>query len=169
MAGVKSYPLAAMSGLFRSITWFVLPIPLLLAVVALVTGITPLWIVVGSIGVVFAIVWLLMRPKSFDLGPRSLEVVFPTRSLAFERASFTSVETLSFDDLRRKYGLGYRIGAGGLFGAFGLYKTRGTTFQFYVSRMSDLVVIHRVDDRPLMITPSDHEGFAAALGLAPTD
>ena len=65
---------------------------------------------------------------------------------------------------RRDVGWGMRVGAGGLWGGFGLLWTaRRGIVQMYVSRLDRFVWIERGKERPWLITPERAEEFVAAL------
>lgn len=162
---MRSFSLAAMKGAVLWVTVVLLPVPILLVLVGVRAGSLLLWFPALFMALVYAVVWFYMRPRAFEISDTTLELVFPTRRLSFERATFARVETLSRGEFRDRYGIGYRIGAGGLFGGFGTYKTKDVTFQFYVSRMTDFVVIHRADANPLLLTPVSHREFAGLLEL----
>jgi hypothetical protein len=73
----------------------------------------------------------------------------------------TSARTITAQEFRREYGYGMRIGAGGLWGGFGLLKTGKTTFSMWISRTDRFVIVELKDARPLLITPEDPERFVA--------
>lgn len=57
-----------------------------------------------------------------------------------------------------------RIGAGGLWGAFGwLWTTKRGIVQMYVSRTDRFVWIERAGERPWLITPENPEEFVRTL------
>jgi hypothetical protein len=57
-----------------------------------------------------------------------------------------------------------RIGAGGLWGAFGwLWTQRRGMVQMYISRTDGFVWIERGADRPWLITPEQPQAFLSAL------
>jgi hypothetical protein len=66
-------------------------------------------------------------------------------------------------DFRAEYGLSIRIGAGRLWGGFGLLKTRRTTFSMWILRTDRLVIVELRGARPLLLTPETPERFVAAL------
>jgi hypothetical protein len=156
-----------MSGLFFWLTALVLPLPLLMLWIGLATGSGPLiWAPAAFVTVVYLFVWLYMRPTCFELSATSLDIVWPLRRLQVPLAAIARVELLSSADFRSRYGYGYRIGAGGLWGGFGLLKMKSVTFRFYISSMDGYVIVHCRSDRPLLITPADPQVFVAALGPA---
>jgi len=60
-----------------------------------------------------------------------------------------------------------RVGAGGLWGAFGwLWTTKRGTVQMYISRTDNFVWIERRSERPWLITPERPEQFVAAMTAA---
>ena len=79
------------------------------------------------------------------------------------RADVQSVEHLSGPEFRERYGWGMRIGAGGLWGGFGLLNCRDVTFRFYISRLDDYVIVRSSSERPLLLTPTDPDAFVRAL------
>lgn len=163
---MKRYRLAPMKGLLLWVTVVVLPLPLLLGWAASAAGTGLMWIPAVFVGLVYLFVWFYMRPTAFDLTPTSLDIVWPVRRQTTPLNAITSAESMSGAEFRRRYGIGYRIGAGGLWGGFGLYKTKTVMFQFYISRMDDYVVVERANDRPLLITPDNPDHFAAQLSAA---
>ncbi|MBK6515430.1 MAG: hypothetical protein IPG04_15245 [Polyangiaceae bacterium] len=82
-----------------------------------------------------------------------------TRSLGLDEVE--RAEIVSAGELRDRYGLGMRIGAGGLWGGFGLLAFRSVTFAMYVSRSDRFVLVWLRGQRPLMVTPDDPEVFVA--------
>lgn len=70
---------------------------------------------------------------------------------------------VSADELRREHGRGVRIGAGGLWGGFGLLKTTHETFSMWISRTDRFVLVRLDRARPLLVTPDDPERFVALL------
>lgn len=155
-----------MRGLLLWVTVVVLPLPVLLALTANSAGVALMWVPAIFIGLIYLFVWLYMRPTAFEVTPSSLDIVWPVRRQSTPLSAIKNVESMSGTEFRRRYGIGYRIGAGGLWGGFGLYKTKTVTFQFYISRMDDYVVIERDNDRPLLITPDNPELFASELSTA---
>jgi hypothetical protein len=59
-----------------------------------------------------------------------------------------------------------RIGAGGLWGGFGLLKTERETFSMWISRTDELVIVRLRGARSLLVTPEDPRRFVASLGLS---
>lgn len=111
----------------------------------------------------YAVVWLFFRPTRFDLDGAALRIVWPLRQRAIARGDIEGARVLTGADFRREHGYGMRIGAGGLWGGFGLLKTGKTTFSMWISRTDWLVVVDVRGERPLLLTPEDPERFVAAL------
>ena len=65
---------------------------------------------------------------------------------------------------RRQYGFGMRVGAGGLWGGFGLLKTGRETFSMWISRTDAFVLVRLRGARTLLITPDRPREFLEALG-----
>ncbi len=160
---MTTFRLAPLRGLLLWLTVAVLPLPLLIGWAGSAAGTPALWWVAGFIGAIYAVVWVYMRPTSFEITPTSLDIVWPVRRHSTSLDEIVDVALLTLSEFRNRYGIGYRIGAGGLWGGFGLYKTKDVTFQFYISHMDRFVVIDRQNDRPLMITPENPDDFAAEL------
>lgn len=148
------------------VTVLVLPLPLLIGWAGSAAGTWLLWIPAAFTAGIYLYVWLYMRPIAFELSPTSVDIVWPVRRQSTPLSSIESIESLSGPEFRQRYGFGYRIGAGGLWGGFGLYKTKIVTFQFYISRMDHYVLMERADDRPLLITPDNPDLFAAEVAVA---
>src|SRR5262249_21023833 len=142
----------------------VLPVGLLLAALGTVAPVrTVLLGVVVSIVLVYASVWFLWRPTRFEIDRDTLRIVWPMRTRSIPRRTIATARLLAGDGFRREYGYGMRIGAGGLWGGFGLLKTRTTTFSMWISRIDGLVLVTLRDARPLLVTPDDPARFVAAL------
>ncbi|HEY7460765.1 MAG TPA: PH domain-containing protein [Gemmatimonadota bacterium] len=158
----RRFRLAPMSPLI----WFLTLILLALPVVLLAVG-RGKWLLGAPALLVIAIygwVWLRFRPSSFMVHPGSLEVVWPLKRRQIRRESITSVRLIEGRALRRELGWCMRIGAGGLWGAFGwLWTQRRGMVQMYISRTDGFVWIERGAERPWLITPEQPQAFVSAL------
>ena len=158
----QRFPLAPMS---RSISF------LTAALFLLPTGFLYLGIRRGSpplavglfIAALYLLVWLYFRPMRFEISSRALTIVWPIRSLRLPLAEITAVEAMTSGEFRHRYGRGMRVGAGGLWGGFGLLLTPRETFRFYISRLDGYVLVHSRVERPLLLTPDRPEEFLETL------
>ncbi|MBK9041059.1 MAG: hypothetical protein IPL83_18230 [Bdellovibrionales bacterium] len=86
--------------------------------------------------------------------------------MSWKKSDVLSAKIISSSEFQKEYGRGMRIGAGGLWGGFGLLKTSSRMFQMYISRTDEFVLIHFRNERPLLITPERPQHFVHRL-LAP--
>jgi hypothetical protein len=119
--------------------------------------------VVACVALLYTGVWLAWRPTRFEIDGVSLRIMWPMRVRAIARRTIGQARTMTGRQLRDRYGLGLRIGVGGLWGNFGLLKTRATTFSMWVSRTDRLVVVDVAGARPLLVTPEEPDRFVEAL------
>lgn len=153
-----SFPLAPMDGLVRGLTAVMLLLPVVFLGAALVQP--PVALVALALGVLYAGIWLFLRPGEFRLDEAGLHVVRPLRASAVPWSSITGAEQLDRAGFKERYRWAMRVGAGGLWGGFGLAVTGGPTFQLYVSRVDRYVVVHtKPGTRPLLLTPSEPGRF----------
>ena len=89
--------------------------------------------------------------------------MWPVRRRLIASADVLEARRYGKADFRREFGYGMRIGAGGLWGGFGLLRTGRVTFSMWVSRLDEFVVVQLRDHRPLLLTPSDPMRFVAAI------
>ncbi len=150
-----------MAGLILWLTVLVLPLPLVMLWLGSMAG--GAMIIAAFVAAVYLFIWLYMRPTWFNVSADGLEIEWPMRRANFPASDIERVEEFTFRAFREQFGWGMRIGAGGLWGGFGLLKTRSVTFRFYISRLDRFVVIWRNSDRPLMLTPADPTGFVQTL------
>jgi hypothetical protein len=120
-------------------------------------------VAVGLTLLVYGGVWFFGRPTQFEIDDRVLRIVWPARRREIPRRIVRDARIVTGAEFRQQYGFGARIGAGGLWGGFGLLKTRSTTFSLWISRTDRLVVVELDGERPLLVTPEDPEGFVARL------
>jgi hypothetical protein len=154
-----------MSRGIRLLTGALLAIPVVfLALSWLVTALSVFAAVAAALVALYAAIWLWWRPSGFDVGPSGLVIRFPAATRSVPATRIAGVRTLTAPELYAEVGLALRVGVGGLWGGFGwLWTQRRGFVEFYVSRLDGLVWIERRDARPLLVTPSDPAGFAAAL------
>lgn len=159
---MRAFDLAPMNGLVRAVTvvMFLIPAAFLAGTIAGVRLLGP-----GvAILLLYAWVWVRMRPRAFVVHDDRLEVEWPMKRRSIPRSSIASVSRIDRQALRDQVGWGMRIGIGGLWGAFGwLWTTRRGLVQMYVSRTSDLVWIDRREGRSWLVSPASPDAFIAAL------
>jgi hypothetical protein len=164
MAG--RYALSKMGTRFMVGTVVVLLAPVVCVILALVVpGAVrlPLLLLAVILAVVGMSIWLFMRPSFFELTDSGLRIRWPLRSRMIPRHTIRSARVLSQREFDGEFGSGVRIGAGGAWGRFGLYKTPKATFSLWASRCDQVVVVELGDDRPLLITPARPQEFVAQL------
>jgi len=160
------FRLAPMTRDLAVMTWIALVLPAwLLGAAWLSVGLARpiLTVAVGLTLLIYAGVWLYGRPAQFEVDEHALRIVWPVRRRTIPRSSVRDARILTSPEFRKEYGFGMRIGAGGLWGGFGLLKTRATTFSLWVSRTDRVVIVELDGDRPLLVTPEDPERFVARL------
>lgn len=117
-----------------------------------------------------ALTWLAFRPTRFIVDQAGLRIEWPIRVRAIARSAIVGARVVKASEFRQAHGLKVRIGAGGLFGTFGLLKGSRETFSVWVSRSDRWVVVQLKDGaRPLLLTPAHPEKFVRALGTLPSD
>ena len=89
--------------------------------------------------------------------------MWPVRRRVIPRGSVHDARIMTGPEFRSAYGWGMRVGAGGLWGGFGLLKTTGTTFSLWISRTDRMVIVDLDGANPLLVTPDDPERFVARL------
>lgn len=159
----RMFPMAPMSADIRVLTTVLLLLPVGFVVGA--ATVSPSFLLVaGLVPPIYALVWLVYRPGSFVITNGTLEAVFPVRRLVIERHSVLSARVVDRGEIKQLLGAAVRIGAGGLWGGFGLLwtKHRGLV-QMYISRSDELVWIERGAERCWLISPSDPHRFVSAL------
>lgn len=157
-----NFRLAPMDGLIWLLTIGMAPLPLVLLVLSR-GGVLAMAALFVALIYVYILLWL--RPLRFELGPGALTVVWPLRRTEIALESIE--EVLSLPDnraLKADLGWAIRIGAGGPWGGFGLLKTeRRGMMRFYISRVSNYVLLRPKSGRAWLITPAEHERFLRTL------
>jgi hypothetical protein len=138
----------------------------LMGAMGLVQGTPVLLWAAGAVLAVAAIVWTAFRPAWFCVRDGSLIIRWLIRE---RRVPLSDIHTVRMVQgaaaLLEEVRPGWRIGAGGLFGTFGLLWTRkhGLTAA-YLTAMDQAVVIGRSGGRPIVLTPDDPRGLLEELG-----
>lgn len=166
---MSRFSLAPMDTLLRVFTLICYAIPLAFAGVALraPAPISTLMFGVGAFVVaLYAVVWCWFRPRAFTITPGGLEIEWPMRRRSIPASAIASARILTKHELREELGAIVRIGAGGLWGGFGLARTRRGTHELWVSRVDWMLWIQCEGHRSLLITPEEPQQFARELAAA---
>jgi hypothetical protein len=147
--------------LVLTVILLLLPVAMLIGVLAAAVALV---VPLALICLIYAWVWLRFRPVAFIIDDEMLEVAWPMKRRRIRRADIRDARLITPGELQREIGSGFRVGAGGLWGAFGwLYTKRRGIVQMYVSRTRDQVWIDRGPERPWLITPERPEEFIRAV------
>ncbi len=162
---MTSFPLAPMNAGMRRLTGVLLLVAVVLGAIGLL--VPPLrvsmLVVAATTLALYPIVWLGCRPTRFDVDADALRIVWPLHTRTIPRRDLRGARIVDAGTFRAEHGSAMRIGVGGVFGAFGLLRTRTTTFSMWVSTGDGLVVVELAGARPLLVTPADPERFVATL------
>lgn len=162
-SAIKTFRLAPMSPLIRTLTLPLLALPVALMIGALI-GAELLAVPAVLVVALYAWVWLRFRPSRFAVHRDHLEVIWPLKRRRIPRQDIASVRMVDLQELKREIAWGMRIGAGGLWGGFGwLWTKRRGVVQMYVTRTDRFVWIERAPGRPWLITPEQPEAFVRSL------
>jgi hypothetical protein len=161
----NQFLLAPMSRSIRIFTGILLVLPIGILVFGISRGSYLAFIPSILMGLIYFWVWTYFRPTSFNLSNEALRIVWPSRQFELPLAEIMTVETLTAREFKARYGWGMRVGAGGLWGGFGLLVTKRETLRFYISRLDGFVLIKNRSTRTLLITPADPEQFVESLEL----
>jgi len=158
------FPLAPMTTDLRIATGIVWLIPFAMGF-AVAFAPTPVDLVLGGTATfvvfLYAGVWLWGRPTAFEAGRGEIVIRWPMRTRVI--TDITTAVVIDRRTFRAEYGLGARVGAGGLWGGFGLLVTRRETFTMYISRTDRWVMVTPRSGRRLLVTPMDPDRFASVV------
>ena len=158
------FSLAPMSPLIKGVTIALWLLPLFFGVNALWTRSLEIGIIFVFLIALYVAVWLFCRPSQFVIDPDNLEIQFP---LWRRKVPIKDISTVHIDDrtdFEREFGWAVRIGVGGLWGGFGwLWTQRQGLIEFYISRLDRFIVINRLTEKTLVITPSNSSLFLNTL------
>jgi hypothetical protein len=169
----REFRLAPMTWDLAILTLVLLPLPLLVGVVGPVAlvGHPPAWlssVLHGAGYFVLAIyfwIWCWSRPTRFVVGHESIEIVWPLRTHTLALSGVMAARMIDRKQLRDEVGWGMRVGAGGLWGAFGyLWTAKRGLVRMYISRTDRFVWIEQGEGQPWLITPDEPEAFLRAIG-----
>ena len=148
-------------------TWVLWALPALFLFAALTTPPPVSWVLTATFAFVvvsYVSVWLFWRPTRFEIDAKTLRIVWPLQARAIDLSDVERARVVTSNEFRKQYGYGMRIGAGGLWGGFGLLRTQTVTFSMWISRTDELVIVDLRGARPLLVTPELPERFVQALG-----
>jgi hypothetical protein len=160
------FHLAPMTRELRVLTWLLIVLPAVLLYGALSAPFpvgASLFATTAFMVLVYASVWFGFRPTRFEVDAHALRIVWPLRSRVIDRADIESARIVTASEFRSEYGYGMRIGAGGLWGGFGLLKTSRETFSMWISRTDRFVIVQLRGARPLLVTPTLPERFVEVV------
>lgn len=170
MNETERFELAPMTLDLRLLTYFcwLLPAAFVYSLLALPASMPPVirtaqLAVTAFLLLIYASVYFLFRPLYFEVTADGLGIIWPLRARAIPKSQIRAVRTMEAKAFRAEYGYGMRVGAGGLWGGFGLLKTSKQTFSMWISRTDAFVLIDLDGDRPLLLTPKDPALFTAAI------
>jgi len=127
-------------------------------------------IAAAALAGVCALTWLALRPTRFVVDESSLRIEWPIRIRVIPRSVIAGARVVKAADFRRTHKLRVRVGAGGLWGTFGLLKGARETYSIWVSRTDRWVLVHLTGGgRSLLLTPAHPDRFVAALGALPAN
>jgi hypothetical protein len=157
------FALAPMSTVIVALTVLVLAVPAVFLVLA-AGGREVLAVPAFFVIALYMWVWLRCRPSAFIVHHDALEIVWPLRRRRILCADIASARLIDRRALRDQVGFAMRVGAGGLWGAFGwLWTTRRGIVQMYISRTDGFVWIERKSAGPWLITPERPEDFVRII------
>jgi hypothetical protein len=161
---MTAFRIAPMAPFIRWLTWGLCALPVAF-VVAGVSGqsLAPMLGVGLFLCLLYAAVWVWWRPSRFELSEDGLALVFPGRRRLVPASQIAAVQAVTSAQLRERFGVLLRVGAGGLWGGFGWLWSRRGWLEFYVSTLSGYVLVERRGRMPLLISPEHPARFVAAL------
>lgn len=152
------FEIASMAPLYTGMTlaYFLLALAAMVAPIPPGTAMGIFMIVMG----IFIRLW--SRPATFEVDDEFLMIHWPLRKRRIGRADIEGARRLEFSEL----GPVIRMGVGGVWGSFGLFKTgQEGLIDGYFTRRRDLVLLSLKHDRPLLISPEDAGAFVKSLQI----
>jgi hypothetical protein len=120
-----------------------------------------------AVGLAAAGFWGLVYPRGYGVSPDGLDILWPGRRMDIRTDELVGARRIDREQLGWTWcalllSLHYRHAGFG--GGFGLaWSTRLGFLHMYASRREGLILIERRNARPLLLTPTDPEAFAAAV------
>jgi hypothetical protein len=166
---MQRFSLAPMSALFRLLTLLLWCLPVGFFGASL-QGVAPMLFVPAIfLLLIYLLVWLWFRPTAFvvtdtALTDASLTVMWPLRRRVYPLRQLTAVDELDYQAFRQRFGFVVRVGAGGLWGVFGLlWGRRAGRVAAYFSRHDALLLLTFSDGRMLLISPQHAQRLRRVL------
>lgn len=161
---LKNAPMAPLYVLSTGIT---LAIPVIWAIMMVTVG-QGIWRislpVIASFVVLCAVIWLYLRPSSYEVDEGGVTIRWHLRRLVVPRSQISSVSTIDREVLRRDFGWSARVGVGGVFGTFGLlWTSKRGWMSAYATTTASWVLIERRNERPILISPELPDEFVRAV------
>jgi hypothetical protein len=165
MTAPHCFPLAPTAMPYRVTSGILLTLVPLLATMGVVQGTPVLLWAAGAVLLGAIVVWVAFRPSWFAVEGDRLVIQWPLRQRRIPLADVEQVRLLrGAAELLEEVRPGWRLGAGSLFGTFGLLWTRKHgVAAVYLTRTDEAVIVARRGARPLMLTPVDAERFVEAV------
>lgn len=159
--------LARMDAFMGALTYVVGPLPLVMFFAGFYAPAPTsyaLYGVTAFLALIWGSVWFYWRPKEFVIDGTGLTIRWPLREMHVPGETISGVRTVSKAEFKSEFGWYYRVGAGGLWGAFGWLKTRKRGMvPTFVSRMSGWVLVDRDNDAPILLSPNAPARFVELL------
>ena len=162
----RAFRLAPMCGTIRTLTVVIVPLPLLLLALGIFGPRPVLPVLLASAtftSALWVFIWCWLRPTRFEVGPDGLRLAWPLRQRLVKWDEIAGADVMSSRDFRTEYGRGARVGAGGLWGGFGLAMTKKGTLDLYTSRTDRFVLVRRRQGRTMLLSPEMPEQFVDAV------
>jgi hypothetical protein len=150
---------------YRLISGLLLLLVPLLSAMGLVRGLPVLLWAAAAVLMVGLVVWLAMRPSWFAVDSGHLVIRWPLRERRIPLRDIEEARVVrGTGALLEEVRPGFRVGAGGLFGTFGMLWTRKHGLAtVYLTRTDEALFIARRTGRAMLFSPVDAERLAAIL------
>jgi len=153
-----------MDSLAKTLTFVVLVVLVIpfITIISQFARIHDMWLLLGPAVILIGIVvTLLYRPKEYQLDAEGLHIIRPVKPVRIPLYNIRSIMPVTTKEL----GYGLRaFGSGGFLGYFGVFYYRNYgRITLYATDRSKLLLITLDNDRKIIISPDDTEGFMAAF------
>lgn len=165
---MQAFRIAPMSPSIRIVTAIALAIPPVLYALAAIDPASPARVTLETsaafVLLLFAAVWCFGRPSFVGVSAEGLLVRFPLRRRTVPADRITSARVLQRAEFQQRYGWGFRIGVGGLWGVFGwLWTRKRGLVEIYVTTTDRWILVEREGGRDLLLSPADPDAVVRAL------